>query len=300
MADAAAQVEHAAGAEGGLGQRVRGDVALPGGVEAAGGGDDALTGDLHAPDPRRRCWIGCAADAARPYIAVAALTALGIALRLLVGHQSLFADELSTHYVVTGRGLGDAISVVHTDAEITPPLYFALAWLTTQLGGGAELLRAPSLLAGAAAIPLVWALGERTVGRRAALVATALTALSPFMVYYSAEARGYELMVVLVLLSTLTMLAAVDSGRARWWVLYGACTCAAVYTHYTSVFALAGQLLWLAWAHPEARRAAVLANAGAVVAFLPWLSGLKGDLESTTTDILSALQPFTFGYVRTA
>ncbi len=237
---------------------------------------------------------------ARPYLAVAALTALGIGLRLLVGHQSLFADELSTHYVVTGRGLGDALSIVHTDAEITPPLYFALTWLTTRLGDSAELLRAPSLLAGAAAIPLVWTLGLRTVGSRAALVATALTALSPFMIFYSAEARGYELMVVLVLLSTLTMLAAVDSGRTRWWVLYAACTCAAVYTHYTSVFALAGQLLWLLWAHPEARRAALLANAGSVVAFLPWLGGLKGDLESTTTDILSALQPFTFGYVRTS
>src|SRR5215212_1909715 len=137
---------------------------------------------------------------ARPYIAVAAITALGVALRLLVGHQSLFADELSTHYVVTGRGLGNSVSIVHTDAEITPPLYFVLAWLATRLADTVELLRAPSLLAGAAAIPLVFALGLRTVGRRAALVATTLTAISPFMVYYSAEARGYELMLVLVLI----------------------------------------------------------------------------------------------------
>lgn len=237
---------------------------------------------------------------ARPYIAVAAITALGVALRLLVGHQSLFADELSTHYVVTGRGLGDSVSIVHTDAEITPPLYFVLAWLATRLGDTVELLRAPSLLAGAAAIPLVFALGLRTVGRRAALVATTLTAISPFMVYYSAEARGYELMLVLVLISTLALLAALDRGRRRWWVLYGACSCAAVYTHYTSVFALAGQLAWLWLAHPEARRAALLANVAAAIAFLPWLSGLKGDLESTTTDILSALQPFTFDYVRTS
>ena len=120
------------------------------------------------------------------------------------------------------------------------------------------------------------------------------------MVYYSAEARGYELMMVLVLGSTLCLLTAVEHGRARWWAAYAACACAAVYTHYTSVFALAGLLGWALWAHPEARRAALVATAVAVVGFLPWLSGLKVDLDSPTTDILSALQPFVLGYVRSS
>ena len=120
------------------------------------------------------------------------------------------------------------------------------------------------------------------------------------MIFYSAEARGYSLMVALVLLSTLAMVRAVETRRARWWVAYAACACAAVYTHYTSVFALAGQLLWLLWAHPEARRPAIAASAGAAVAFVPWLSGFTGDLNSTTTDILSALQPFDVRWVRTS
>jgi 4-amino-4-deoxy-L-arabinose transferase-like glycosyltransferase len=231
---------------------------------------------------------------------VAALTAIGVALRLVVAHQSLFADELSTRYIVAGRGLTDVVSIVHTDAEITPPLYFVSSWLTTRIDLTPELLRAPSLLAGAATIPLVYLLALRTVGRRAALVAAALTTFSPFMVYYSAEARGYALMMALVLGATLCLLTAVEHGRARWWAGYAACTCAAVYTHYTSVFALAGLLGWALWAHPQARRGAILATAVAVVGFLPWLSGLKGDLDSPTTDILSALQPFVPGYVRSS
>jgi hypothetical protein len=231
---------------------------------------------------------------------VAALTAVGVALRLVVAHQSLFADELSTRYILAGHGLADVVSLVHTDAEITPPLYFVASWLTTRIDFTPELLRGPSLLAGAAAIPLVYLLGLRTVGRRAALVAAALTTFSPFMVYYSAEARGYALMIALVLGSTLCLLAAVEHGRARWWAGYAACACAAVYTHYTSVFALAGLLGWAVWAHPEARRAAIVATAVAVAGFLPWLSGLKVDLDSPTTDILSALQPFVLGYVRSS
>ena len=135
------------------------------------------------------------------------------------------------------------------------------------------MLRAPSYLAGVAAIPLVYLIGARTVGRCAAVVASAITALGPFMIYYSTEARGYELMVVLVMLSTLAMLVAIDDRRARWWVLYAASSCAAMYTHYTAVFFLGAQLRVALWAHPEARRAAVLANLGAVIGFLPGSPG---------------------------
>jgi hypothetical protein len=185
------------------------------------------------------------------------------------------------------------LSTVHSNAEITPPLYFAAAWVTTQLGHAPELVRLPSLIAGALTIPAVYALGLRTVGRRAALVATALTALSPFMTYYSAEARAYGVMMLFAVLSTLAMLLAVDTGRTRWWVAYAAASCAAVYSHYTSVFLLAAQLAWLVWAHPRARRPALLANVGAAVGFAPWITGFVADLRSPTSKILSALSPFT-------
>ena len=231
-------------------------------------------------------------------VVVTGLTGLGVGLRLAVADQSLFADELSTYWIVSTNGLPGVLSTVHSDAEITPPLYFLTAWLATRIDLAPELVRAPSLVAGAVTIPLTYLLGLRTVGRAAGVVAAALTALSPFMIFYSAEARGYALMVALVVVSTLALLAALDNRRTRWWVAYGACSCAAVYTHYTSVFALGAQLLWLLLAHPEGRRPALLANAGAVVAFLPWLFGLRADLESPTADILSALSPFDLHTVR--
>lgn len=234
----------------------------------------------------------------RSALVVAVLTLAGVVLRLVVAHQSLFADELSTYWIIHGNGLSGVISTVHTDAEITPPLYFVLAWLAARVSDAPEFLRAPSLLGGAATIPLVYLLGLRTVGRRAALVATALTALAPFMIYYSAEARSYGLMMALATGSTLAMLLAVESRRARWWVVYAICSSLAVYSHYTSVFLLAAQLVWLLWAHPEARRPAILANVGAIVAFLPWTTGLINDFTSPTSKILSALSPFTPGTVR--
>jgi hypothetical protein len=230
-------------------------------------------------------------------LALAGVTILGIVLRVIVVRQSLFADELSTYWISATHGLGTVVSLLYGTAsihhaEITPPLYFVAAWLTTQLGHTPELLRAPSLLAGSLTIPAVYLLGERTVGRRAALPAAALTACSPFMIYYSTEARAYAVMMLLVVLSTLTMLRAVETHRARWWVVYAVCSCLAVYTHLTSVFVLGAQLLWLLWAHPHARRPAIAANLGVLAGLLPWTVGFVNDLTSPTLQILSALSPF--------
>ena len=237
-----------------------------------------------------------------PPLVVAVLTMVGAAIRVAVAHQSLAADELATYWIISTHGPGGVISTIGhvypggATAEITPPLYFIAAWLTTQLGHTPELVRGPSLVAGAASIPVIYLLGLRTVGRRAALAAAAFTAFSPFMIYYSAEARAYALMMALVMLSTLTMLIAIDTRRARWWFVYAAASCAAVYTHYTCVFLLSTQLVWLLWAHPEARKPALLANLGAFIAFLPWIPSLLNQFDSPTTNVLSALLPFTWNW----
>src|SRR6267154_3413805 len=128
-------------------------------------------------------------------LVVAALTVGGAVLRVIVARQSVFADELSTYWISATHGLGGVLSLLYSTgrihhAEITPPLSFLASWLTTRLGKSPELLRLPALIAGTATIPLIYLLGLRTLPRRAALLSTALTALSPFMIYYSAEARA--------------------------------------------------------------------------------------------------------------
>jgi hypothetical protein len=231
-------------------------------------------------------------------ILLLALTVFGAVIRLVVAHQSLFGDELSTYWIVATHGLRGVLSLLYgtspiKHAEISPPLSFLASWVGVQVDHTPELLRAPALVAGIASIPLVFALGDRTLGRRAAWLAAALTTLSPFMVYYSTEARAYGLMMALTMASTFAMLQAIDTGRGRWWVLYAICACAAFYSHYTCAFVLLAQLGWLIWAHRELARAAVVASLGAALGVLPWLPGLYNDFTSPTLKILSALSPFT-------
>ena len=232
---------------------------------------------------------------------VALLTAVGLLLRLLRYDQSVFGDELSTLFIVKNRSLGDVLSDVSSDAEISPPLYFVLAWLTTKLGSAAELVRLPSLIAGTASIPLVYAVGVKALRRPAAgLVAAAFLALSPFMILYSTDGRGYAVAIALLLLSTLSMLIAVDTGRTRWWVAFGAFTFLAMLTHYTAAFVLIAQLLWLLWASPPSRRAGLAATTVAAIAYIPWVPSLLADMDSPTMQILNALQGSGFGIKRAA
>ena len=233
-------------------------------------------------------------------VAVTLVTLLGLALRLIHLDKTFVGDELSTLYVVKGTSLLDSIRTVSSDAEISPPLYFALAWLFTKLSSVPEMARVPALLAGTISIPLVYMVGRRAIGRTAGLIAATVMALNPFMIFYSTDARAYTVAIALLLGSTLTMLLAVQTGRRRWWVVYGALTCLCMYAHYTTAFVLGAQLIWLLWAHPEARRAGIIANVGAAVAFLPWVPSLLEDFRSPTIDILSQLQGDGFDVKREA
>ncbi len=229
---------------------------------------------------------------------VGAITLVGLLLRLRSLSDSLFGDELSTYYTVAGHGLGRTLRIVESDQELTPPLYYVLAWLAARLGDTPEALRLPSLLAGIAAIPLTYLLGLRTVGRRAAIVGAALVATSPFLIFYSTEARAYSLMLLLGLVSTLTLLRALDHGRPRWWAAYAVSSCAALYTHYTVVFVLAGAFAWACFTRPGARRPLLAANAAAALGFLPWLPQFLADSRSPCARLIAMLQPFGLHTVR--
>ena len=184
---------------------------------------------------------------------MAGLTGLAFALRLACLDQSLYADELFLYEIVHDQSLGEVFSTVH-DTEKTPPLGFLLSWLSDKAGSAPELLRLPSFAASVATVPLVYLVALRTIGRNAGLVAAAWLALSPFQIFYGTETRSYALVTALVVLSTVALMAALDSRRKRWWALYVLAITAAVYSHYTAVLVLAPQAAWALWAQRDCWR----------------------------------------------
>jgi hypothetical protein len=229
---------------------------------------------------------------------IGGLTVIGLAFRLPSFNDSLWGDELATNFVVNGFGVGDPLWIVRHGKEATPPLFFLLTWLTKGFDG-VDGVRLVSLVAGLLTIPLTYALGVRTVGTRAAVVGAALVALSPAQIFYSTEARAYALMMLFCLLACICLLIALESGRFRWWVAYGASVSAAMYTHYTSLFVLIGLFGWAFVARPDARKQLMLATAGAALLFVPWLPELVSDSGKRAARNIELVHPLTLPRAKT-
>jgi 4-amino-4-deoxy-L-arabinose transferase-like glycosyltransferase len=219
----------------------------------------------------------------RYLVAIGVVTLAGFLVRLPSFNDSISGDEIASFYIVNGHSLGRALSLVYSGLESTPPLYFILAWVTKGWLGAAHTvqgIRLVSLVTGTAAIPLTFVLGKLTVGRRAALVGAICVACSPFMIFYSTEARSYMLVLFFALISSICLLRAIATNRFAWWAGYAASSCAAVYTHYTVVFFLVPLFVWAFFAAPRARKPLIWSNVAAVVGFLPGAAGLPAGLRA--------------------
>ena len=220
------------------------------------------------------------------------LTIVGAALRVVSLGDSLFGDELSTFFDIHRNSLGESFDFVISPQEATPPLHFLLVWVAARFGESPEVLRLPSLAAGIAVIPLTYMLGTRFASRGPALVGAALVALSPGLIFYSTELRGYELETALVLGSTVTLLSALRASSIPLWVLYAILVALSMYTHYTAIFVLAAQSIWALIAFPRQRKALMLSLAGAVVLFIPWIPSFLDDRSAPGALLTDALAPF--------
>jgi len=187
---------------------------------------------------------------------VAGLVALGAALRFAtLGVQSYHHDEIVTASRVLRVGFGHAMDAVGF-SESAPPLYYALAWIWTQLTGtGPWGLRSLSALAGVATIPVAFLLGRELRDRRAGLIAAALVAVNPMLIWYSQEARAYALLVFFCALSLLYCVRALRVGEGadagdgkrdkRDFVIWGVFSALALATHYFAVFPVIAEAILL-------------------------------------------------------
>jgi uncharacterized membrane protein len=198
----------------------------------------------------------------RAFWIVAGLTLLGALLRFAtLGVQAYHHDEIVTASRVLRVGFGHAMDAVGF-SESAPPLYYALAWLWTQVAGNGEWgLRSLSAIAGAATIPVAYLVGRELRGARAGVIAAALVAVNPMLLWYSQEARAYALLGFFCALSLLYCVRALqtpscrvdpDSGEKRqlggkrdfvWWGVFSALALA---THYFAVFPLIAEVVLLA------------------------------------------------------
>jgi mannosyltransferase len=182
----------------------------------------------------------------RAFWIVVGLTVLAAGLRFAtLGLQSYHHDEVVTASRILRGGFGHAMDAVGF-SESAPPLYYALAWAWTQVTGTGEWgLRALSAVAGVATVPVVYLVGLELRGRRAGLMAAALAAVNPMLLWYSQEARAYALLALFCSISLLYFIRAQRFGRRRDVVLWGVFSALALATHYFAVFPLVAEVALL-------------------------------------------------------
>ncbi len=206
-----------------------------------------------------------------------------------IGYQSYWHDEGNSLHLA-----GESVPVIiqSAAADIHPPAYYlALKIWRAGLGDSELALRSLSALAGAILVALVYRLGRYFFSRPSALLASALAAINPFLIYYSQEARMYALAATLGAASFglfAVWLRRPALSRRTWLVsaAYVAVSVWGLYTHYAFGFILiaqnvvmAGYFLAALWtARRSGRRVAlgqfavwVGLQALALALYLPWL-----------------------------
>lgn len=176
---------------------------------------------------------------ARPDRTALVLTGLGLVLRLIgLGARPLWFDEVIS--AVYARQDWPDLLRLNTGDNHPPGYYLALKLWITLFGYDDWVVRLLSVLPGVAAIWLVWLVGRRVFAAQpgVVLVATALTAVTPFEIYFSQEARNYSTLQFLVLLATFFWLRALAHNHWRDWLGMGLAGTLGLFCNFTTAFYL--------------------------------------------------------------
>ncbi|TXC70101.1 hypothetical protein FSB78_03400 [Sphingomonas ginsenosidivorax] len=176
------------------------------------------------------------------YGAIGLAMLVGLALRLATARGGLWLDEAWSAYFVkqAATPLGVLWQINHDNN------HFLNSWWMLLVGPYAPpmLVRALSIATGVASIGLAGAIGLRR-GTATGVVAALLVAVSPIMMAYGAEARGYGPMVTVMLVAILVVDRWLDGEReAPVWPL-AALTLLGMLAQFTYIFALAALGGWI-------------------------------------------------------
>lgn len=179
----------------------------------------------------------------------AAFVMLGVGIRLIeFGHRrSLWNDEAMFALNIATRSFTELLRPLDL-LQVAPAGFLWLEKLVTVWGGVGEWqLRVIPLIAGIVVVIVIVPVARVLAGQRTAFLSVGLVAASSFLIYFSNEAKPYEIDAA----ATLLIL-----GAALWWrrqhsrrAIFTLATVGLLspWVALASVFSLAGVGLWLCW-----------------------------------------------------
>ncbi|MEH1012858.1 glycosyltransferase family 39 protein [Micromonospora sp. CPCC 206060] len=166
------------------------------------------------------------------------LTALAVTGYRLTGAQP-WRDELAT-WSAAGRDVDDLFRMAGTIDAVNAPYYLFMHGWTAVFGDSVAALRAPAVLATAAAAGLVAVLGRLLFSARTGLVAGLFYAVVPSTSRYAQEARSYALATAFALLASVLLVRALRRPTPARWLGYALAVTVLGLTHLVALTLLAG------------------------------------------------------------
>lgn len=231
-----------------------------------------------------------------PRVLLLGITLLGLACRTAgVGHR-LVLDEGYTWLVGSAPGAHAFLGRLAM-FENTPPLYYVLL---TPLPLDHEFwVRLPALLAGAATVPVLYAVVRPLCGVAAALLGALTLAVAPYEVATANLARGFTLATFGLLVGVWAAVRLADGGERSWWWVYGIGGVIAVWSEYYAVLTLIPLAVALLVLRVGRARDVIVFGGAPVVTMIPWAWQVERSLNlDGVTKVLPTGQGISLGVVR--
>jgi 4-amino-4-deoxy-L-arabinose transferase-like glycosyltransferase len=213
--------------------------------------------------------VGRLADR-RVLLGLIVLVALGC--RLAGAGDRLSADEGYSWLVASAHGWQGFLDAL-ARYENTPPLYYLLL---RPLSLDDEVwIRLPALVAGVAAVPVLYAIVRPLAGTRAALLGALTLAVAPYAVSFSDYSRAFTLATLAMLVALWGAVRLAAGGSRRWWLAYAAGAVTAIYSQYYAVLFLLPLVGALAFELRARWREVVLVGLAPLLAIVPWIHQIQ-------------------------
>jgi hypothetical protein len=208
--------------------------------------------------------------------ALAGIVVLAVVCRAAGAGDSLSGDEGYSWLVGTAGDAGQFLDRL-ARFENTPPLFYLL--LTPVPLDDEAWLRWPSIVAGVAAVPVLYAAVRALLGTRAGVLAALGLAVAPLAIGYSTYARGFSMATLGVVIAVWACARLATGGGRRWWWLWGLGATLALWSEYYTPLYLAPLVGGLLVLRARPWRETVILGGAPLLTLLPWLGELLHSVD---------------------
>ncbi len=180
------------------------------------------------------------------YLTLCLLIAISIGVNLLtVTDQSIRLDESQSLWAAT-KSVPGIINYISQDVQV--PLYELLLHFWIQIfGTNIAIVRGLSFIFFILTLPVLYKVYRQVAGRSMSLLGVTIFSLSPFILWYSNEARMYTMFALATSLDHLFFLQLYKSKGEKGKLGYFLSTLFGMFSHYFFIFFLFTQFIYVAF-----------------------------------------------------